>query len=415
MYVGGWCIDVDRSIFCGEEFMVDSYSSYDSYHIPEGAVDKPENLDLVNWLINNHPIESTIDIPGCYTGVLGFEEYQSAIWAILDNVEMPEDLIEGSIDCVVEHLVAQAETYGQDYEISCDGTDKIGVILVIDDAAEVITSQVLMAEISLSDIDGVCECDGDGYVTGDPHFKTWSGDLYDFHGICDLTLLKNPHFMNDLGMDIHIRSKQMKQFSFVSTAAIRIGSETFEVAGHKDGDAYWLNGKEGPADGSLEEGASISGFAITFRQVHSRQREYVVHISEEEHIVFLTWRDFVRVEIKGATKTNFHGSFGLMGSFDHYGVKMGRDEVTVYEDDNKFGMEWQVLASDSKLFHNEEGPQHPMLCQIPSQTKLRRRLAESTISQHEAEVACSRVRPEDRDLCVFDVMATNDVDVAGAY
>jgi hypothetical protein len=45
------------------------------------------------------------------------------------------------------------------------------------------------------------------FVQGDPHFKTFGGEMYDFHGECDLVLLHNPEFNNNLGMDIHIRTK----------------------------------------------------------------------------------------------------------------------------------------------------------------------------------------------------------------
>ena len=41
---------------------------------------------------------------------------------------------------------------------------------------------------------------------GDPHFVTFAGEQYDFHGGCDLVLLSNPGFSNGLGMDIHVRT-----------------------------------------------------------------------------------------------------------------------------------------------------------------------------------------------------------------
>ena len=131
--------------------------------------------------------------------------------------------------------------------------------------------------------------------------------------------------------------------------------------------------------------------------------------------MFVTWKDFVRVEVKGASTKNFGGSLGLMGSFDERGMKLGRDEVTVFDDINEFGMEWQVLAWEAKLFHKADGPQHPAMCEMPTKMALRRRLAESTITLGEAEAACSRAKWKERDLCVYDVMATNDKDVAGAY
>jgi len=409
LYAGGWCIDIDRGVYCNETLKVDSYSSYDT-SIPSDAVDRPQNLTLVNWLINHHPIGSEVNIEGCYEGVLEHKEYQEAVWRILDDKELDIDATE----CVVDWLETQAVENGSGYELECGNQNsKIGVVLVADLDDGTITNQVLMAEIPLKHVDSVCDC-YDGGVNGDPHFKTWSGELYDFHGICDLALLKNPHFMNGQGMDIHVRSKKVDQFSYVSTAAIRIGSDTFEVAGHKDGDTYWLNGKEGPGIGAFEDGSSIAGYSITFRQVHSHQREYVIHISEGEKIVFGTWRDFVRIDLKGASSKNFHGSLGLMGSFEE-GVKLGRDGVTVFDDIEKFGMEWQVLASEASLFHEVDGPQHPARCEIPTKTGIRRRLKESKITLTEAELACSHVTKLERDLCVFDVMATNDKDVAGAY
>ena len=51
-------------------------------------------------------------------------------------------------------------------------------------------------------------------------------------------------------------------------------------------------------------------------------------------------------------------------------------------------------------------------------TTRRRRLreVENSITLEEAEIASARVMDVvDRDACIFDVMATNDKDLAGAY
>ena len=82
---------------------------------------------------------------------------------------------------------------------------------------------------------------------------------------------------------------------------------------------------------------------------------------------------------------------------------------------NAFGQEWQVRVFEPKLFRIVEGAQAPQLCEAPSAVETRRRLGESFVTQQEAEIACSCVNPMDRDLCIFDVMATNDLDLAGAY
>ena len=415
MDVGAWCIDTSRLVYCNESWSVDMYSSYDYPNIPDSAIDKPENLDMANWLINNLPIGTPVNISGCYEGPVSWEDYQMAMWSLIDDADRDDINNKPNFtECITDWIIAQAETHGDGYEVPCDDPDaKIGAVLVIDNDEGYIGKQVMMAEIPLKDIEGVCDCDPS--ASGDPHFKTWAGELYDFHGVCDLSLLRNPQFMNGLGMDIDVRSKKMKQFSHISTAAIRIGSETFEVAGHKAGDTYWLNGIEGGSGGVLREGSSIAGYSITFRQVHSHQREYSIHISDREQIVFGVWKDFVRVDIKGASGHNFQGSLGLMGSFDQNGVKVGRDGVTVYHDVNKFGMEWQVLSSEAKLFHEAVGPQHPAVCEVPTTNSLRRRLVEATIGLSEAELACAHVSAKERSLCTFDVMATGEKNVAMAY
>lgn len=249
-------------------------------------------------------------------------------------------------------------------------------------------------------------------VNGDPHFKTWVGGRYDFHGACDLVLLKNPDFKEGLGMDIHIRTKFTDQWSYVDSAVLSIGDDTLEVRGQAEtGSRYWLNKI---ADGDLSNG--IGGFRIEHNRINSKQDEFIVTIGSNEAIVFKTWKNFVRVNVRNGTPQNFETSLGLMGSYSK-GLKLGRDGKTIIEDNNEFGLEWQVLpAEEYELFHNLEGVQAPHKCAMPDTSKgRRRRLSENIISSEDAAIACSRVNMEERDACIFDVLATNDKDMAGAY
>jgi hypothetical protein len=74
---------------------------------------------------------------------------------------------------------------------------------------------------------------------GDPHFKTWRGQHFDYHGECDLVLLKSDKFEAGLGLDIHIRTKIRRHMSYISSAALRIGSEVLEVESQG---VYWWKG-----------------------------------------------------------------------------------------------------------------------------------------------------------------------------
>merc|ERR1712150_42847 len=151
-----------------------------------------------------------------------------------------------------------------------------------------------------------------------------------------------------------------------------------------------------------------------YRRVNSKQHEFTIDLGENEKIIMKTWKELVRIDITGATSADFGNSSGLMGKFED-GAHASRDKKSILKDINEFGQEWQVGVFEPKLFHIVDGPQAPERCVIPSTSALRRRLRETLVTQEEAERACSNVSISDRDLCVFDVMATNDVAVAGAY
>jgi len=244
---------------------------------------------------------------------------------------------------------------------------------------------------------------------GDPHFTMWTGEKYDFHGACDLVLLQNPHFHDGLGMDIHIRTKFTLEWSYIYSAVLQIGHETLEVMGGKK-NQYWINKVEGK---DLSHG--ISGFSITFEEVNSKTREFRVDLKDGSVILFKTFNNFIKVDVDGANYVRFTASRGLMGSME--GKKVARDLKTVIDDSEAFGLEWQVLVTEPILFHNIEGVQAPQKCLLPSAASRpkRRRLGQTTLTLNDAELACVLVREQDHDACIFDVLATNTKDIAGAY
>ena len=107
-----------------------------------------------------------------------------------------------------------------------------------------------------------------GTTGGDPHISRWGhlkrGDKrYSFHGQCDLVYMHTPGYYHGLGLDLHIRTKVHKFFSFIETVALRIGGNTLEIqsGGVQRGPHHaWMNGNE-----ITESGMPIikEGFVLT--------------------------------------------------------------------------------------------------------------------------------------------------------
>jgi len=331
-------------------------------------------------------------------------DYDPTLEDAIDDVpETCEEICNGDLACLIDCAVG-GEADAEDYE---DTEDEL------DDAED----------------DPPGENVGGGEkptIAGDPHITTWGGVTYDFHGECDLVLLENPYFNGGLGMDIHVRSKKMFQWSYISSAALRIGDDIFEVRGNKDdvnGNSFWINGFASDS-ADIGEAAkqekqlllqhTLSGYPISYAWVTKKQREFTIDLHRSQKIIFKIWNKFVRVDLVGAKASDFGRSLGLMGTYGK-GIMVARDRTTILNDPEEFGMEWQVQVADGHLFRNPEGPQAPEKCRLPNTSAVRRRLRESILSQEEAHKACTHVDGSDRDLCIFDVMATNDLGIAGAY
>jgi cysteine-rich repeat protein len=256
-----------------------------------------------------------------------------------------------------------------------------------------------------------CEFEtGGGGTQGDPHFKTWRGHHFDFHGECDLVLLHSSEFGSGLGLDVHIRTKLRRDMSYISSATLRIGKDILEVESQG---IYYMNGVLGA---KLPE--EFSGFAFSHTKPTDNLNVFAVHSGVEERINIKTYKDFVSILIEKGQSKHFGDSVGLMGDFGK-GRMLARDGQTILDDANAFGQEWQVLESEDSFFQRLRLPQHPMECTLPppmQASQIRRRLLESSIDELTAEKACEQWG-EGKDDCVFDVLTTGDLEMAmvGAY
>lgn len=249
------------------------------------------------------------------------------------------------------------------------------------------------------------------FCGGDPHFKTWADEWFDFHGECDLKFMEVPEFGLGLGLTIDIRTKARYEYSFIESAAIKIGDDVLEVGEYGQ---YFLNGVEAA---SLQ-GAMLAGlYPITYEQSEDgKSTMFSIHTHQgpadkKEVIQLKSFKDLVSVKIENAYEQSFGASIGLMGDY-YEGKRLSRDGSKVISDDIEFGMEWQVKADEPKLFQvNGEWEQ----CRMPSKdaSAERRRLG-AGISEEAAEAACAKVDHINHDSCVYDVMATGDLESAQA-
>lgn len=93
----GFCLDRDAPIQLNQD-AAKGVSSYDD--AAQSLVDKPENLDALNWLLNNKQVSDTIS----------FKTMQDAVWSLVDDV-LPESLSQAGRD-----LAAEALAKGEGYE-----------------------------------------------------------------------------------------------------------------------------------------------------------------------------------------------------------------------------------------------------------------------------------------------------------
>jgi len=253
---------------------------------------------------------------------------------------------------------------------------------------------------------------------GDPHIITWKNEHFEYHGQCDLVLVKDPDFADGKGMEIHVRTKLVRHWSYIKNAAIKIGDDILEIEGSADADDaeahYWFNYEY---QGELEGG--VAGFPVTQALPSVYKRRYIIDLSSKlpgASIIVELYKEFVRVRFNGNEQA-FGKTVGLLGDYKS-GKTLARDGITVLDDFTEFGDEWQVLPSEPRLFHEVSHPQFPELCIKPEDPRgeRKRRLSESSISVEEAEAACASLKdPLSIKDCVYDILATQDLDMVGAF
>ena len=241
----------------------------------------------------------------------------------------------------------------------------------------------------------------------DPHFRTFDGTKYSYHGECDLIMARSPSFASGLGLDVHIRTEIVGGWSRISNAAIQIGSDVLELV--NDGSLFY--------NGNIDvvEPIKMAGeYPIT-------TSEEMVEIDGETGGVK---RSFLTIDLKSGNKirltlfkkmisihfnADLFDAHGLMGTRHKIGL-IGRDGQTVMASPNQMGAEWQVNNTEPLLFHEVRSPQYPEQCKLPRVES--RLLSLSDGEKQQAEDLCRDVVDEMKQFCIEDVELSGDSELA---
>lgn len=253
-----------------------------------------------------------------------------------------------------------------------------------------------------------------GISSGDPHFKTFSGAKFDYHGECDLVLVNNPSFENGLGLRVHIRTTRVKYFSFIEKVAVQIGSDVLEF--DNDVDNFLIN-REKVKPNRKHHKTMLGDFFV-------RRDKGAISIYLHKHDTSTHKRGAAKIDlhhrkngfpavfVDAGNTTVLAGSLGLLGDWPA-GAKLARDGRREFlgingpEDDaTAFALEWQVQDDEPMIFKESRYPQFPNQCSAPAE-KPASRLGGSLVTK-EAEEACAHWL-YDKEDCIFDVIATGDI------
>jgi von Willebrand factor type D domain len=249
--------------------------------------------------------------------------------------------------------------------------------------------------------------------TLDPHFRTYDGSFYSYHGECDLVMARSPTFGEGLGLDVHARTEIIGgTWSLISNVAVKIGEDIFEVA--NDG-VHYLNGVpnvELPAimSGSYQISKSEINLADDGADSPAIKTKYAISLDQEDQIQIANFLTMLSVSVT-AILTD---ASGMLGTSYLKGMIGRGGESIVGDNPNEMGAQWQVIDVEPMLFHNIRAPQFPEACVLPVNS-IARRLRQSDKMYKMASDACADVEGEERNFCIDDVLVMGDILAAKTY
>jgi hypothetical protein len=159
LVVDGYCVDVEHTISTKPVHEGTAYSYLDPFLANTNIV-KPENLDLVAWVINHFaPGDLLVDDAGIMEPhILSSGTLQRAIWYITDEEQATAGLGKSWSDDWAQHIADQAME-NDFYEPGCDDLVPIVLVPVVEEKQHTII-QVRLAELGIP-----CDVGGGGLET----------------------------------------------------------------------------------------------------------------------------------------------------------------------------------------------------------------------------------------------------------
>ncbi|CAB9514989.1 expressed unknown protein [Seminavis robusta] len=126
-----------------------------------------------------------------------------------------------------------------------------------------------------------CDCMQNPMSWGETHFRSYGGEDFDFHGVCDLVLFSAP----EMNTTIHVRTEQKFEYSYISNAAILINGDILEIGGW--GKVIW-NGIE---DWDLPP--TLGGYPLAVKHINRKNTVFTIDVGHGQQIRFKAYKSMV--------------------------------------------------------------------------------------------------------------------------
>lgn len=253
----------------------------------------------------------------------------------------------------------------------------------------------------------------DCHSNPDPHFSTWDGTYYDYHGGCYLVLVHVPGFL-----DIHMHTSPVVGYSFIDQVGLRVGLDAVDL--------------------TVSTGAviptSLGGHPFTY----DGSSVYELSLNNGQYVRVFNWGNSMAVHVHGLP-SDFSSAVGMCGTWGAPGL-VARNGALLADGD-AMGDDWKVGASapndspfigssivcEPAVLHGEGCADTGCLCQ--GDTADGRRCAcfgkafedrlqqddgclcanDGCVTEDEVKAACEHIADGDQQgNCAFDVKITGD-------